>query len=107
MFYYEGEKFGNEVMFKAEEGEMGLRVKAERKLDKTKIEFLPRSFHLGIKSYAGLENILGKRSEEDFEEDLRNDKQEIVLKKILQKLKEIFKENVDINRIFGIHKKKS
>ena len=107
MFYLEGENIGNGSIFKAEEGEMQLLNKAERKLNKTKLEFLPRSFHLGLKSYEGLENILGKRSEEEFKEDIRNDKQENALKKMLQKLNQTFKENVDINRIFGIHKKKS
>jgi hypothetical protein len=78
----------------------------EHRLEKTKSEVLPRSFHLGLENYSDLETKLGKRDLNKFDNIGLEDRNDF-LKNELQKLKESLKESIKIDHLFGNGNKRS
>lgn len=78
----------------------------EHKLESTKSNILPRSFHLGLENYSDLETKLGKRDLNKFN-NIGHENKNDSLKKEFQKLKESLKESIKIDHIFGKINKRS
>lgn len=85
---------------------MSVKEILEHKLDKTKSNVLPRSFHLGLENYSNLETKLGKRDLNKFEE-IRYQDENDSLKKEFRKFKESLRESIKIDHIFGKSDKRS